>query len=72
VPGYGPAMPQYRLTTGDGAVLREWDTTDATAAETEAVDLVARHRTDEPPGAAEYVLADEAGSDVARWGSIAP
>jgi hypothetical protein len=65
-------MPQFRLTTGDGAVLREWDAADATAAESEAVDVVSRHRADDPPGAAEYVLVDGSGSDVARWGSLAP
>ncbi|MGY1829231.1 hypothetical protein ACI8AA_02240 [Geodermatophilus sp. SYSU D01180] len=65
-------MPQFRLTTGDGAVLQEWDAADATAAEAEAVDVVARHRADDPPGAAEYVLVDDAGGDVARWGSAAP
>ncbi|GAB3318623.1 hypothetical protein GCM10027451_37720 [Geodermatophilus aquaeductus] len=65
-------MPSYRLTTGDGAVLQEWDAADATAAESEAVDVVSRHRADDPPGAAEYVLLDEAGGDVARWGPVAP
>jgi hypothetical protein len=65
-------MPHYRLTTGDGAVVHEWDAADATAAESEAVDVVSRHRADDPPGAAEYVLVDESGADVARWGSIAP
>lgn len=65
-------MPSYRLTTGDGAVLQEWHAADATAAESEAVDVVSRHRADDPPGAAEYVLLDEAGGDVARWGPVAP
>ena len=65
-------MPRFRLTTGDGSVLQEWDDADAVTAESEAVEAVARHRADDPPGAAEYVLADDAGSDVARWGSEAP
>ena len=65
-------MPQYRLTTGNGAVLREWDAADATTAEAEAVDVVSRHRAGDPQGAAEYVLVDEAGGDVAHWGSTAP
>ena len=64
-------MPKYRLTTGDGAVLQEWDAADATAAESEAVDVVSRHRADDP-AAGEYLLVDEAGADVARWGPVAP
>ena len=65
-------MPQYRLTTGNGAVLREWDAADATTAEAEAVDTVSEHRAGDPQGAAEYVLVDETGTDVARWGSTSP
>lgn len=65
-------MPRYRLTTGDGSVLQEWDAADATTAEAEAVDVVSRHRADDPQGDAEYVLVDEGGSDVAHWGSTAP
>ena len=65
-------MPRYRLTTGDGSVLREWDAADATTAEAEAVDTVSEHRAGDPSGAAEYVLLDEGGGDVARWGAVAP
>ena len=65
-------MPRFRLTTGDGSVLQEWDAADAATAEAEAVDTVARHRAEDPSGAAEYVLADDAGADVARWGPVAP
>ncbi|MEX5719159.1 hypothetical protein [Geodermatophilus maliterrae] len=68
-------MPRYRLTTGDGSVLQEWDAADATTAEDEAVRSVEQHRAGDPPGAAEYVLVedgDDGPSHVARWGSSAP
>ena len=65
-------MTRYRLTTADGSVLREWDSTDARTAEDEAVRTVEEHRASDPQGAAEYLLTDEGGGDVARWGPVAP
>ncbi|SDC89032.1 hypothetical protein SAMN05660690_2789 [Geodermatophilus telluris] len=65
-------MPRYRLTTADGSVLREWDAADAATAEDEAVRTVEEHRAGDPQGAAEYLLTDESGGDVARWGPVAP
>ena len=65
-------MPRYRLTAADGSVLREWDAADARTAEDEAVRTVEEHRASDPQGAAGYLLTDEGGGDVARWGPVAP
>ena len=68
-------MPQYRLSTSDGTVVQEWSAADSRAAEDQAVGHVADHRAADPPGTAEYTLAEERSGDwttVAHWGPLAP
>jgi hypothetical protein len=68
-------MPQFRLSTSAGTVLREWEAGDVRAAEDEATGEVTRHRMTDPPATTEYRLEQErAGSwlTVSHWGALAP